>query len=123
MDQRGDEIHTSSTEATGASREGVVRWVLVIGTLLAIALLTIIWVTGAFNQDGEDVHQNVGRDILEQQSENDAGQSTPMMPAPGDATASAAPSGDTAGETGAATPTAPATPGNAPAGDPRQDAQ
>ena len=123
MDQRGDEVHTSATEATGASREGVVRWVLVIGTLLAIALLTIIWVTGAFTQDDEDMHQNVGREIQAQRSDNAADQGEPMMPAMEDSATPSASSGETGGTPAATTPTANATPGDAPAGDPKQDAQ
>lgn len=51
MERRGEEVHMNETEASGGSKEGVVRWVLVVGTLLAIAFLTIIWVTGALTQD------------------------------------------------------------------------
>ena len=123
MDQRGDEVHTSSTEATGASREGVVRWVLGIGTLLAIAFLTIIWVTGAFTQDEGDRHQNVDREIQAQRAESAANQGGPTMPAiDDDATANT--SADLpVTPSSTATPTANATPGDAPAGDPRPDAQ
>lgn len=120
MDQRGDELHTSATEASGASREGVVRWVLLIGTLLAIAFLTIIWVTGAFTQDEDDTHQNVGREIQAQQSDSAADQGEPIMPAMGDTAANP----DSTGASGnSASPTPAATPGDAPAGDPRPDAQ
>ena len=122
MDQRGDEVHTSSTEATGASREGVVRWVLLIGTLLAIALLTIIWISGAFSQNEGDVHQNVGREIQAQQADNAADQGEPVTPAMGENGTAAT---DTAASTAQATsaPSSAATPGDAPAGDPKQDAQ
>ncbi|MBM0169812.1 hypothetical protein [Altererythrobacter sp. C41] len=51
MERRGDEVHMNETEASGGSKEGVVRWVLIVGTFLAIAFLTIIWVTGALTQD------------------------------------------------------------------------
>lgn len=115
MDQRGDEVHTSSTEATGASREGVVRWVLVIGTFLAIALLTIIWITGAFSQDEDDVHQNVGREIQAEQADAANDQAMPIAPAIDD--------NATASTTTENAPSASATPGDAPAGDPRPDAQ
>lgn len=47
MHRQGDEVHVSEEEATGGSKEGVVRWVLIIGTLLAIGALSIIWITGA----------------------------------------------------------------------------
>ena len=51
MHKQGDEVHIDGVEATGASREGVVRWVLIGGTLLAIVLLSVIWITGALTQD------------------------------------------------------------------------
>jgi len=112
MDQRGDEVHTSTTEASGGSKEGVVRWVLVVGLILAVGLLTVIWITGAFSQPDEVRHENVSREIAaEQATEADRGE--PIAPALGESTASAAPS----------TPAAPATPGDAPAGDPKPDAQ
>ena len=85
MDQRGDEVHTSSTEATGASKEGVVRWVLIIGLFLAIALLSIIWMTGALTQSDDDKYASVGDEIRAQETAADQGQ--PMAPAPGPKTA------------------------------------
>jgi len=112
MDQRGDEVHTSTTEASAGSKEGVVRWVLIIGLILAIGLLTVIWVTGAFTQPTEVGHENVSREIAAEQ-ENQAASSQPITPALGESSASAA----------SATPTAQATPGDAPAGDPKPDAQ
>jgi hypothetical protein len=55
MERRGDEVHVETTEASGGSKEGVVRWVLIIGTLLAIILLSAIWMTGAaFQGDVEE---------------------------------------------------------------------
>lgn len=55
MERRGDEVHVETTEASGGSKEGVVRWVLIVGTLLAIVLLSIIWMTGAaFQGDAEE---------------------------------------------------------------------
>jgi len=105
MEQRGEEIHASETEASGGSKEGVVRWVLIIGTLLAVIALTLIWVTGAAVQDdGADSETSV---------ENQA----------------AAPAPDTSDvpvldePSAAAAPEASVTPGDAPAGDPQSDAQ
>lgn len=55
MERRGEEVHVETTEASGGSKEGVVRWVLIIGTLLAIVLLSVIWMTGAaFQGDVEE---------------------------------------------------------------------
>lgn len=50
MQTDGDRIEVSEVEARGGSKEGVVRWVLIIGTLLAIVLLSVIWITGAATQ-------------------------------------------------------------------------
>lgn len=120
MDQRGDEIHTSSTEATGASKEGVVRWVLLIGLVLVVVFLSAIWITGALTQDEADSHQNVGREIgAQQDDQTDVGE--PLPPAFEDATIS-----DEAAAPGASAPVEPtgqATPGDAPAGDPRPQGQ
>ena len=55
MERRGEEVHVETTEASGGSKEGVVRWVLIVGTLLAIILLSVIWMTGAaFQGDVEE---------------------------------------------------------------------
>lgn len=43
--------HVDQTDAKAGSREGVVRWVLLISLGLAIIAMTIIWVTGALTQD------------------------------------------------------------------------
>ena len=57
MQKQGDEVHIDDTAASGGSKEGVVRWILIAGTLLAIILLSIIWMTGAATQD--DVESEV----------------------------------------------------------------
>ena len=54
MHSDGDEVHVSEEEASGGSKEGVVRWVLIIGTLLAIITLSTIWITGAALRDDPD---------------------------------------------------------------------
>ena len=49
MPDRGP--HIDQTDAKAGSKEGVVRWVLLISLGLAIIALTVIWVTGALTQD------------------------------------------------------------------------
>ena len=39
--------HVKPTQTRGASKEGVVRWVLIGSMLLIVAAMTIVWVTGA----------------------------------------------------------------------------
>ncbi len=63
MQKRGDEIHVDETEASGGSKEGVVRYVLIISLFLAIAFLSIIWITGALTQDGDEEQINVSREM------------------------------------------------------------
>jgi hypothetical protein len=47
----GDEIHETAEEARAGATPNVTRWVLIFGLIGAIALLTIIWVTGALSSD------------------------------------------------------------------------
>jgi hypothetical protein len=47
MERHGDEIHVATDEARGGSTPHIVRWVLGISLFLAIALLSITWITGA----------------------------------------------------------------------------
>ena len=57
MHKEGEEIHIDETEASGGSKEGVVRWVLAGGLLLAVILLSITWIipamtTGDVEEEG-----------------------------------------------------------------------
>ena len=55
MEKRGNEVHIDDTEASGGQKTGHVRWILAIGTLLGIVLLSIVWITGALSQgDAEE---------------------------------------------------------------------
>ena len=91
MERRGDEVHVQTTEASGASREGVVRWVLIIGTLLAIIFLSIIWMTGAAFQGDIEEEGHVGGQI--RSIENNGGSTDGAIEAP---TAESELPGDTA---------------------------
>ena len=51
MEQHGDEVHFETEEARGGSTPSIVRWVLGISVLLAIGLLSAIWITGATTRD------------------------------------------------------------------------
>lgn len=50
MENQNGEVHVDETEASGGSKEGVVRWILGIGLLLAIGFMSLIWITGALSQ-------------------------------------------------------------------------
>lgn len=47
MQRQGDEIHLDTDEARAGSNNNVVRYVLLIGLVLAILALSVIWITGA----------------------------------------------------------------------------
>lgn len=47
MIRHGEEVEMSTEEASGGQKRGIVRYVLVISTLLAIVALSIIWMTGS----------------------------------------------------------------------------
>ena len=46
VDREGHE-HVQPTQTRGASKEGVVRWVLIGSMLLIVAAMSIVWITGA----------------------------------------------------------------------------
>ena len=55
VDQNDSEIRTDEERVSGGSKEGVVRWVLGIGLLLAIVAMSIIWIVPALTQgDAEE---------------------------------------------------------------------
>jgi len=63
MEKRGEEVHVDETEASGGSKEGVVRYVLVISLFLAIAFLSIIWITGALSQGDDEEQASISREM------------------------------------------------------------
>lgn len=70
MRKENDSVRLSGEEASGGRKDGVVRWVLIAGTLLAIVALSAIWITGAAsNQDPNADNVNVSAKIAAQKSE------------------------------------------------------
>jgi len=47
MERHGEEVHLDTTEARSGDTPNVVRYVLIIGLILAILALSAIWITGA----------------------------------------------------------------------------
>ncbi|GAA4043055.1 hypothetical protein [Parerythrobacter jejuensis] len=68
MENRNGEIHVDETEASGGTKTGAMRWVLGIGTLLAIILLSIIWISGALSQ-GDVEEEMTATGIIQSQAE------------------------------------------------------
>ena len=59
MERQGDEVHFETDEARGASTPNIVRWVLAISLFAAIALMSVIWITGAATRDPGDQYVTV----------------------------------------------------------------
>jgi hypothetical protein len=90
MHTEGNEVHVSTEEASGGSREGVVRWVLVLGTLLAILALSAIWIGGALSTDDPDAdNANVSAKIAAEQDQDAATDTDSIVSPTSSATAAA----------------------------------
>ena len=63
MHKEGSEIHIDDTDASGGTKTGRMRWVLGVGILLAIVLLSIIWITGALSQGDVEEEATVSGEI------------------------------------------------------------
>ncbi|MCB2047868.1 MAG: hypothetical protein KDE32_06520 [Novosphingobium sp.] len=61
MERHGTEIHVNEDEARAGSTPHIVRYVLAISLILAIAALSLIWITGALHtsdaQDNQSIEQ------------------------------------------------------------------
>ena len=52
---KNDEIHIDDQRVSGGSKEGVVRWVLGVGLVLAVVAMSLIWIIPALTQgDAEE---------------------------------------------------------------------
>ena len=49
MKREGDEVHIDTEEASGGDKDRSLSTVLIIGTVLAIGLLSAVWITGAIS--------------------------------------------------------------------------
>lgn len=71
MHKEGDEIHVTDTEASGGSKEGVVRWILAGGLLLAIILMSIVWIIPAMTQGDVEEEATVSGELQSLEEEGD----------------------------------------------------
>lgn len=79
MHKEGDSVHLSEEEASGGRKEGGVRWVLIIGTLLAIVALSAIWITGALSSSDPDAdNANVSAKVAAQKEADGANDAAPL---------------------------------------------
>lgn len=67
--KQGDEVHIEDDDAMAGEKTGHMRWVLGISLLVAIGILSIIWITGALTQ-GDTEEEIVMREQPETASED-----------------------------------------------------
>lgn len=80
MHKEGDEVHITDTEASGGSKEGVVRWILAGGLLLAIILMSIVWIIPAMTQGDVEEEATVSGEIQSMEEEGDGTDSIVGVP-------------------------------------------
>ena len=71
MERHDGHVHLDEQEASGGSKEGVVRWVLAGGLLLAIILLSITWIVPALMQGDVEEEATVSGEIQSMENEGD----------------------------------------------------
>ena len=72
MHKEGDEIHVDDVEASGGSKEGVVRYVLAGGLILAIILMSVVWIVPAMTQGDVEEEATVSGEISSMEEEGDS---------------------------------------------------
>ncbi|WP_395391666.1 hypothetical protein WBP07_13240 [Novosphingobium sp. BL-8A] len=85
METRGEEVHLDKTEARAGATPGVVRYVLLIGLILAIAALSLIWIVPATQAPKDTGGAADTRRAVEQGDANpqtQPGMQSPPPPAP-----------------------------------------
>lgn len=80
MYKEGEEIHVDETEASGGSKEGVVRWVLAGGLLLAILLLSVTWIIPALSKGDVEEEATVSGAIQSMEEDGDGTDSIVGIP-------------------------------------------
>ena len=80
MYKDGEEIHVTDTEASGGSKEGVVRWVLIGSTLLAILLLSVTWIIPAMMQGDVEEEATVSGELSSMEDDGDGTDSIVGVP-------------------------------------------
>lgn len=82
MDRREDEVHLDKNEARAGATPGVVRYILLISLVLAIAALSLIWIVGAVQAPENTGGTNDTRQAVEQGDVTPKDQPGMQTPAP-----------------------------------------
>ena len=71
MQDHDGHVHLDEEEASGGSKEGVVRWILAAGLLLAIVLLSVTWIVPALMQGDVEEEATVSGEISSMENTGD----------------------------------------------------
>ena len=71
MEKHNGHVHIDSQEASGGSKEGVVRWVLLGGLVLAVLLLSVVWIVPAMMQGDVEEEATVSGEIQSMEDGNE----------------------------------------------------
>ena len=71
MEKHDGHVHVDEVEASGGSKEGVVRWVLAGGLLLAILLMSVVWIVPALMQGDVEEEATVSGEISSMENDGD----------------------------------------------------
>ena len=80
MYKEGDEVHVDEVEASGGSKEGVVRWVLAGGLILAILLMSIVWIIPALSEGDVEEEATMSGELQSMEEEGDGTDSIVGVP-------------------------------------------
>ena len=71
MEKHDGHVHVDEVEASGGSKEGVVRWILAGGLLLAVLLMSIVWIIPAMTQGDVEEEVTVSGEISSMEDDGD----------------------------------------------------
>ena len=80
MEERNGHVHIDEEEASGGSKEGVVRWVLLGGLVLAVLLMSVVWIVPAMTQGDVEEEATVSGEIQSMEEDGDGTDSIVGVP-------------------------------------------
>ena len=80
MEKHNGHVHIDEEEASGGSKEGVVRWVLLGGLVLAVLLMSVVWIVPAMTQGDVEEEATVSGEIQSMEENGDGTDSIVGVP-------------------------------------------
>ena len=68
MEREAGQVHIDKEEARSGNTPHIVRYVLIISTVLAIVALSAIWITGALSTTNSQSSQQVEQEVAAQEN-------------------------------------------------------